>query len=126
LILLGLTVLTANPVTLNRTQIASSDRIVTARLEGEGRLRIEKDWTARPARPQVPATLPVRNLAATGMRPGRSYIVPLRRGVDWWEVAPSPLPTDKPDVYRPLVYPATAEATEQLQAILADPGAPPR
>lgn len=117
LVLGGLALFTANPITLNVEQIRTSEYVVTGRLAGDERsvLIVERQSQGG----ETPLELRVGNLSQTAIRPGRSYLVPLSRTRSGaLEVTETDLP-DNP----PLVYPATEEAIAQLTAILSDDSA---
>ena len=117
LVLGGLALFTANPITLNVEQVRASEYVVTGRVAGEERsvLVVERQWKGA----ETPAELRVGNLSQTAIRPGRSYLVPLSRTrSSALEVTETDLPENPP-----LVYPATEDAIEQLTAILSDDSA---
>lgn len=114
--LIGLVVLTANPVTLNQAQIrraATNGSIVTAKVVDSeaGTVEIVKDWTAGDSRGRVT----IDRLAESGARDGKTYILPLttesQRGTV--RIAPAKIPSQPPPIYE-----ATDEAVHQLTVIL--------
>ncbi len=108
-----LAALTANPVTLNRDQIAESVVVVTAEVEdaNAGVVRVRKVWK-NPAWNSEKLTL--RNLAETGATNGQILLIPVTaEDGDSYVVTPSKLPG-----HSPLVYPLTAESEQQLQSLL--------
>ncbi len=107
-----LSLTTANPVTLNREQIASSTDVLTAVIQDhvEGRIRVEKSWRGEVADKEL--VLP--NLTHSGAQSGDRVLVPLFFKNGHGMVTPSQLPGRVP-----LVYPATPEAERQLRSLLA-------
>lgn len=114
-LLIGLVLFTANPVTLNQRQIAEADYVVTATVSdlGRGTAVVEKEWKhGTPLR-----TITVENLDEVSARADREYIIPLTKtGRDRYRVTQTTLPGQPP-----LIYPASEEAREQLERILAEP-----
>lgn len=108
-----LTLVSANPVTLNREQIARSPVVVTALVEeaAGGRCRVERAW-----RPEtIDGEIVVSNLAETRAESGGRYILPLEPDqAGGYAVVPARLPRNP---Y--LVYPANESAQAQLEQILA-------
>ena len=112
LALVGLTLTSANPITLNRLQILDADLIVEATLVDprSGEFRIHDSWP----KTVVEQTVTVPEAMQASAEKGRSYLLPLNVVDDGsFEVAPAPPPID-----RPLIYPATTESRKQLIAIL--------
>ena len=112
---LGLFILaatTANPVTVNRKQVLRAAYVVTATVTNSerGALKIEKEW-------KTAATLKsitVDNLDKTNAETGRTYLIPLSKaGKNQFRVTESDFANRQP-----LIYPATAEAVEQLKRVL--------
>lgn len=101
----------ANPVTLNRRQILDADAVVTAQViePSTGACRIVRQWSGA----TLPNELVVVHLDETAARPGSDWILPLVQVGKDPEVLASRLPS-----HARLVYPATPEAVEQLDAIL--------
>lgn len=114
-LLIGLVLFTANPVTLNQRQIAEADYVVTATVSdlGRGTAVVENEWKhGTPLR-----TITVENLDEVTARADREYIIPLTKtGRDRYRVTQTALPGQPP-----LIYPASEEAREQLERILAEP-----
>ena len=112
--LAALAVFTANPITLNREQIMTSDAVVTARVldPAAGTVAVEKVWKSRTE--LTAERLALDNLDKGRIRAGALYLVPLSRvRADRYEVTRTQLPNQQP-----LVYPATDDAVRQLEAIL--------
>jgi len=110
-LLAWLVLATANPVTLNRRQILDADAVVTAQVvdPAAGTCRIVRQWTGE----TLPGEFVVAHLDETAARPGGDWILPLVKIGDEPEVLPSLLPS-----HARLVYPATPEVLEQLEAIV--------
>jgi hypothetical protein len=107
-----LALFTANPVMLNREQILGSPYIVTGTAVAEpssGRVSVEREWK----KSALAGTITVENLARAGARKGITYIIPLSRPDDAFRVTEAPFAGGAP-----LIYPATPDAIQQLQAIL--------
>ncbi len=108
-----LAVFTANPVTLNREQILGSPYVVTGTVVGgpsSGHVSVEREWKQS----ALTGTIAVENLAAAGARKGSTYLIPLSRSNDAYRVTEAPFGGGAP-----LIYPATPDATRQLQTLLA-------
>jgi hypothetical protein len=89
-----------------------SGTVVDAR---QGTVKLDKVWRGK----ELPAEIVIDNLTATGAQTGDAYIFPLtleRTGGRRFLVTESLLPNGAP-----LIYPATAEAIEMLESILAKP-----
>jgi hypothetical protein len=105
--------LTANPVVLNREQVLRAPCVVTATVVDDpnsGQLQIKEEWKGDAPK----GTISVPNLSATGAKRGGTYLVPLSRTSDGFEVSRTLLPN-----FPPMIYPATPEAIDQLKRILA-------
>jgi hypothetical protein len=103
---------TANPVTLNSKQLYESTYIVSAVLTSDldADIEVQKEWTRNASLPAIR----VDNLKDVGFEPGVRHLVPLSPSYgDAYRVTPTPLPDGKP-----LVYPQTDGAVEQLEALL--------
>jgi hypothetical protein len=121
--LIGMAIVSANPVTLNHAQLVQATHVVMGTvLDPEaGRVRVEQDWKFR-----SPGEITVENLAETGVRTGETYVLPLLAldGADRFAVVAPRLPGFDEDargerVARfgpPQVYPATEEALDQLRS----------
>lgn len=104
-------ILTANPITLNREQVLIATDVLTAVVEDAkaGTVRVEKSWQE-----QVSETrLTLSNLHATRPATGDRLLIPVSRSRDGWRVTLSKLPNEPP-----LVYPATPESETQLRQLL--------
>jgi hypothetical protein len=107
-----LALFTANPVMLNREQILGSRYVVTGTVVGEpssGRVSVEREWK----KSALVGAIAVENLAAAGARKGITYVIPLSRPDDAFRVTEAPFAGGAP-----LIYPATPDTIQQLQAIL--------
>jgi hypothetical protein len=105
--------LTAKPVMINREQVLRAPRVVTATVVDDpksGQLQIKQEWKGS----GPSGTISVPNLSAAGAKRGGTYLVPLSRTSDGFEVSRTMLPNAAP-----LIYPATPEAIEQLKQILS-------
>ena len=114
--LIGLAVLTANPVTLNYAQITRAPLIVQGTFERSAAderglidLRVERSWPAGHA----DETLVINVGPRLSVKAGQSYLVPLEP-IDngHFRVVPTPMPS------APAVYPANPQTLAQLSAIL--------
>lgn len=106
--------LTANPVTLNRRQIAEADYVVTGKVANlaQGTVDVTREW--KYAAQLTNAT--VENLKQTKAEEERTYLIPLSMsGKDLYDVADTPI-----EGAPPAIYPVTAEAIAQLEAILEE------
>ena len=111
IVLLSLSITTANPVTLNLDQVLESTDVLTAVVENPqtGTVRVQKTW-----KEEVTETeLVLANLGLTGAAAGKWILIPVVKRGRTWLVTPTKLPGNPP-----LVYPATAETVRQLQGIL--------
>ena len=100
-----LAALTANPITINRTQILSSDALAVGRVanvssRGVAEITIENVLAGG----TVPPTIHLARTADV-LAVDRTYLLPLRRGAAGWEVTPAPDRAE--ETY--LVYPAQDE-----------------
>ena len=106
-----LSLLTANPVTLNRDQILDSVDVLTAVVEDPraGRIRIEKSWKGFVEQEQ----LDLENLSELKVSANERLLIPVIRAARHWQVTQSKLPG-----YPPLIYPVTDESERQLRHLL--------
>lgn len=105
---------TANPVTLNRQQIEDAGFVVTARIldANAGTIQVTREW--KQATGETRTGLSLDNLRRTEARTGRDYLIPITRiGGSRYIVTESRLSNA-----RPLIYPATPEATAALESLL--------
>ena len=101
---------TANPVVLNAEQIQRADLVVTGVPREGGVVIVDREWKQG----RDLGSIPVKNLAGTPAEPGSRYIIPLTAdGESQYRVTPSRLAGQ-----RPLVYPATSDALEQLAKLI--------
>ena len=107
----ALSLLTANPITLNRDQILGSVDVVTAVVEDprSGQVRVEKSWKDI----VHDKHLTLSNLSQLQLTANERLLIPVIRVPRSWQVAPSKLPHEPP-----LVYPATEESERQLRQLL--------
>ena len=119
-VLIGLARFSANPVTVNRKQIRSSRRIVTAEVidASAGTVKVVKDWSGGP----TGGTLRVQGLADSGAKDNESYILPLTEDAESnYRITTARIsPGARP------IYPASEAAVEQLTAILEEMKPPRR
>lgn len=110
-ILLGtLSLLTANPVTLNRDQILNATDVLTAVVQDDyGQVRVEKSWKGVVQENEIELS----NLRYSHPTVGDRLLIPVTTARDGWRVALSNLP-DQP----PLVYPVNEESERQLLHLL--------
>jgi hypothetical protein len=101
---------TANPVTLNRAQLAKAEFVATAKVvdRARGAVEVEDQWKNK-----APVSLTLENLAQTSAVDGQKYLIPISKAADGFRVTGSRLPNDAP-----LIYPATSESIDQLRQIL--------
>jgi hypothetical protein len=127
-----LALLTANPPTFDRRQLAQADHVVTVEvLEREqGKVRVVQEWTA----PEGLGELTIADLAETPARNGQRWIVPLDdTGHGDFAVTRSRLvlpptrPNEPPEVRRgnPAVYPARPDIESRLAPLLKELRSPP-
>jgi hypothetical protein len=103
---------TANPVVLNREQVLESPYVITGTVVGDaasGKISVEREWK----RQAFSGTITVANLQATGAKTGETYIIPLSKPDESWQV--TEVPNSSGTL---LVYPATPPALDQLKAIM--------
>jgi hypothetical protein len=111
--LAALALFSANPVTINQKQIRQSDFLVTATRDSDevSTLTVTKEWIQG----EQLGTITVTNLGDTKIAVGQEFLVPLQQAVKGrFQVTPTGSLLNEV----PLVYPATAEAKSQLQALL--------
>lgn len=106
-----LSILTANPVTLNRDQILESDDVITALVEDAkgGHVRVEKSWKSDVSEEQLTLT----NLGEAKAGSRERLLIPVSRSRRGWQVTPTKLPNEPP-----LVYPDSEESERQLRQLL--------
>ena len=106
-----LSILTANPITLNRDQVLSATDVLTAVVEDAkaGSVRVEKSWRGAVSEDH----LALSNLSATKPAAGDRLLIPVSRSRGGWRVTLSKLSNEPP-----LVYPATPESEGQLRQLL--------
>ena len=106
---------TANPVTLNRDQILRADFVITGTIDSDphgGEVSVVREWKTN----HLTGTIHVENLdEAPGARGGATYLMPLSHALTGYRVTEARLANSAA-----LIYPATPEAIEQLEEILAD------
>lgn len=116
LLLVILTIFTANPITLNRIQIQESTLIVVGTVTGKGTItRSDVGGLAWPDQDEIV----VENLSQAKARVGQTYLFPLRQTGRQangdgaiFEVTPTLLPD-----HSPLIYPVEPETFAQLKEI---------
>jgi hypothetical protein len=103
--------LTANPITLNREQVLSATDVLTAVVKelDAGTVRVEKSWKGAVTEDHLALT----NLDAINTAVGERLLIPVSRSRNGWRVTLSKLPNEPP-----LVYPATPDSEKQLQVLL--------
>lgn len=114
-VLITLVVRTANPVTLNRRQILESRLVVEANVleTASARCEVRRTW---PAGQDLDVIL-VPQISRLEVDSAESYLMPLIPSADGtYEIVPVERGKRNAD---PRIYPATAAAIEQLEAILA-------
>lgn len=106
-----LSLLTANPVTLNRDQILESTDVLTAVVKDAeyGEVRVEKSWKNVVQEDE----LELFNLRKTSPSVGARLLIPVSSSRTGWRVTLSKLPSEPP-----LVYPVTEESERQLRHLL--------
>jgi hypothetical protein len=113
-ILIGMALLTANPVTLNRDQILRADLVIIGTVESEpaqGEVSVSREWKKNGLKGKIH----VENLEEAKIRRGATYLMPLSHATTGYRVTEARLANSAP-----LVYPETPVAIEQLEEILAD------
>ena len=103
---------TANPVTVNRTQILKARYVVTAKVidaSSQGKITVLKEWKAN----AINGTIAVSGLPAAGAKAGSMYVIPLSRGPDGLLVSATPVSGGLPQI-----YPASIDSALQLRSIL--------
>ena len=106
-----LSLLTANPVTLNRDQILDATDVLTAVVEDVevGRVGVEKSWKNAVLDEQ----LTLINLRESKPASRQRLLIPVTLTGKGWQITRSKLPREPP-----LVYPATEESERQLRHLL--------
>jgi hypothetical protein len=106
-----LSLLTANPVTLNVQQVLEASDVVTAVVTDthSNTIRVEQSWK----KVLAPGNLHVSNLLEAKPPIGESLLIPLSESELGWQVTTTHLPGQPP-----VLYPATPEAEQQLRHIL--------
>lgn len=106
--------LTANPVTLNHRQIVEAHYVVTGKVTNlaQGTVDVTREWK-HAARLK---TVTVENMNQTVAQEWETYLIPLDAvGKDAYRVAETPI-----EGAPPAIYPVTAEAIAQLEAIMEE------
>lgn len=114
LLLGALALLTANPVTLNHSQIMRSSVVVTATVSdvATGEVSIAKTWKGD----IEGGAIRVEDLAETQAINGKNYVIPLSRvGISSYQVTRTPPPN------QPVIYPDVPVTGQQLNAMLSSP-----
>lgn len=122
LLLVGLVNRTANPVTLNRAQIAHADYVVTAMPmdAAKGTFQVEREWKHGAEL----GAIQIHDLPPTPSLERRESLIPLTRRADGsFVVTQGELsnPGHEKTVAAhvpPVIYPATPDALRQLEALL--------
>ncbi len=110
-LLLVLSVTSANPVTLNRDQIVEAADVLTVLVKDQqtGAVQIEKSWKGELSDHELVVT----DIASMGVATGQRFLIPITREGSQWQVMPSKLPNNAR-----LIYPMSPEAERQLKSIL--------
>lgn len=110
-LLLVLSVTSANPVTLNRDQIIEATDVLTVLIKDRqrGEVQVEKSWKSELSDNELAVT----DIASMGVVSGERFIIPVTREGGKWQIMPSKLPNNAR-----LIYPASPEAERQLKSIL--------
>jgi hypothetical protein len=113
-----LSLLTANPVTLNVEQVLEASDVVTAIVTdaGSNTIRVEHSWKGVLEQ----GNIRVLNLLDAKPPIGEPLLIPLNESESGWQVTTTHLPGQPP-----LLYPATLEAEQQLRHILKTGRLPP-
>lgn len=118
-----LSLTTANPVTLNRTQLVTSEGVVHARLEdlSEGRILIKAILFGKDRQ----GTIKIRNLEKTKAVENQEFLIPLTTNEEGWlSVTPLSREVFERELY--LVYPySEARKSEVLKLLETAPIAQP-
>lgn len=106
-----LSLLTANPVTLNRDQILESTDVLTVVVKDAfyGEVHVEKSWKNVIHEGEIE----LHNLHETSPSVGARLLIPVSSSRKDWRVTLSKLPGNPP-----LVYPVTEESERQLRHLL--------
>lgn len=111
-----LTVTTANPVTVNRHQLLSSDSVVVGEFDvsslrgSTATLRVHETLAGH----EVASTLAVAGVERARIAGGGTYVIPLRGSGPDYRVTPAPAAFKE----APLVYPATDDVRRIVEEIL--------
>ncbi|MCG6155486.1 hypothetical protein [Rubinisphaera margarita] len=118
LILAGLSLWTANPVTVNREQLLLADAVIIAEIvEPTGEVKVSSILKGRADGDLQPESRVSIHRAGDHWNAGENRVLPLTRDANGnWTIAPAPLP----DTVH-LDYPATDEVLEQVDEILQRP-----
>jgi hypothetical protein len=107
--------LTANPITLNRDQILRADFVITGTIDSDphgGEVTVVREWKKN----HLTGKIHLENLdEAPGARRGATYVMPLSHAITGYRVTDARLANSAA-----LIYPATPEAIEQLEKMLAE------
>ncbi|HWL08014.1 MAG TPA: hypothetical protein VNQ76_06410 [Planctomicrobium sp.] len=120
LVLLLLTLFTANPVTLNRGQILESQWVIVGKVTGADKV-VKSDPAHWPF--QDRDEIRIDNLKDTGALIGEIYLIPLIPLIGKEGLVPGSYlvtPTRLPE-FPPLIYPMSPDAEQQLQKIIEKP-----
>jgi hypothetical protein len=116
-----LALLVANPVTINREQMLSSDAVIVAVRDGgaenDESVQVEKVLAGR----GVPSHLRLPHFSESAAKGVSRFVIPLLRTRDSFEITPAPPALDG----KRLVYPATPETVDAVTRILATGAARP-
>ncbi len=111
-ILLWMTLTTANPTTLNRFQVQNSDLIVQGQFDdGLKKFTIEKSWPEDAEQDSIR----FHNVMELSASPGIKYLVPVVKIENVYYATPTKVRG------KPLIYPVTEDATQQLKSLLNEP-----
>ena len=117
IVLIGLVIFTANPVTLNRLQFIRAELAVTAEVtdRDKGTVKVKKVWWSRTSSSvQEETTFKVKGLQEANVKQGETYLFPLFRNQSGEYLI---VPVRMGEEETSLVYPANESALEQLEAI---------
>jgi len=119
--LLTLAVVSANPVTVNREQILSSDAVIVGSRDGGAGngnwIRVERQLAGR----GVPSRLRLPHFDESAFGGSDQFVIPLRRTRDSFEITPAPPALDR----KRLVYPVSPETLDAVADLLATGDARP-
>ncbi|GAB4145678.1 MAG: hypothetical protein Tsb009_17920 [Planctomycetaceae bacterium] len=119
IVLTGLVIFTANPVTLNRRQFLNASAVVTAKVEDRenGTVQVEQVWWSENNDIKKSVAIQIHELNKSQAKNGESYLFALKKDDSQRFVI---VPVLLGDDVKPLIYPITDDAIEQLKSLAAE------